>query len=108
MDTIKKRLMFNSNDDPYYMCFWILITLDQLGKKDDNYFKDSRKLLFIILLLSDNNTFDSIIRSMKFGSSKQEQDILFDSYKDGITQISRFNSLLITLEKKRVNIYKKK
>lgn len=100
MDNVKKRIMFSSNDDPYYMCFWILIVLDKLGKRNGTYFNDSRKLLFIILLLSDNNTFNSIIRSVESGASKQEKDILFDSYKSGITQISNFNSLLITLDKK--------
>ena len=100
MCDIKKRLMFSSSDDPYYMCFWILITLDRLGKRNGSYFNDSRKLLFIILLLSDTKTFDSIIKSTEFNASKQEKEILYESYKDGVTQITRFNSLLITLEKR--------
>ena len=82
------------------MCFWILITLDRLGKRNGSYFNDSRKLLFIILLLSDTKTFDSIIKSTEFNASKQEKEILYESYKDGVTQITRFNSLLITLEKR--------
>ncbi|WP_394143748.1 hypothetical protein [Vibrio atypicus] len=100
MSDVKKRLMFSSSDDPYYMCFWVIITLDRLGKKNGTYFNDSRKLLFVILLLSDDQTFNSVIKSIELGASKQEKEILHESYKDGVTQITRFNSILITLEKK--------
>jgi hypothetical protein len=100
MENVKKRLMFSSSDDPYYMCFWIIITLEKLGKKENNYFNDSRKLLFIILLLSDDRTFKSLIKSIDSGASELEKEILHESYRNGITQITRFNSILITLEKR--------
>ncbi|QQQ68003.1 hypothetical protein JJQ94_09440 [Pseudoalteromonas sp. GCY] len=41
-----------------------------------------------------------MIKSTEFSASKQEKEILYESYKDGVTQITRFNSLLITLEKR--------
>ncbi|MEZ8921620.1 hypothetical protein AB4270_05420 [Vibrio cyclitrophicus] len=100
MSDVKKKLMFSSSDDPNYICFWVITTLDKLGKKNGNYFNDSRKLLFIIMLLSDNQTFDAIIKSIDFSASKQEKELLHESYKNGITKITRFNSLLITIEKK--------
>jgi hypothetical protein len=97
---VKKRLMYLSGEDFYFYCYSALITLDYLKCKEGKYFKDYRKLAFIIEFIKDKKL--GYIISGKKGKSLNpiDKEYLFGSYSAGLSRRSEVLKLLFTLEKK--------
>jgi hypothetical protein len=114
---VKKSLMYLSGEDFYYFSYSILLILNFLGCKNGKYFRDYRKLPFLIDLINDENILfiiessletenedamkdpmdSSIVQKRNF--NKLDTEYLFRSYSSGIARRSEMLKLLFTLEK---------
>lgn len=53
--SIRKRLMYVTQEDFYFLTYCLLLILKQIGcTKEDKLFKDIRKLAFCVDLVSDS------------------------------------------------------
>lgn len=113
----KKRMMFLTGEDFYYFTYSIILTLELLGCKNGKYFKDYRKLPFIVEFINDDNLMyifeshvqcDNAIRlpdddqsspSPQRAINKLDKEYMFRSYSTGMARRSEFLKLLFTLEK---------
>lgn len=97
---VKKSLMYLSGEDFYVFCYAVLIVLDYLKCKDGRYFKDYRKLAFLIEFIKDDKL--NYIISNTHGKSLNpiDKEYLFSSYSTGLGRRSEILKLLFTLEKK--------
>jgi len=96
----KKSLMYLSGEDFYVFCYAILIVLDYLNCKDGRYFKDYRKLAFLIEFIKDEKLNYIISNSHEKSLNPIDKEYLFSSYSTGLGRRSEILKLLFTLEKK--------
>lgn len=104
---VKKSIMYLSGEDFYLFCYAILITLDSLKCTNGKYFKDYRKLAFIIEFLKDGDLNSILLRPMEKGLNPVDRDYLFHSYSSGLGRRSEILKLLFMLEKKNLVILEK-
>jgi len=104
---VKKSLMYLSGDDFYVFCYVVIIVLDYLKCKDDKYFKDYRKLAFIVEFIKDDKLNYIISNSHNKSLNPIDKECLFNSYSTGLSRRSEILKLLFTLEKKNyINLNK--
>lgn len=96
----KKSLMYLSGEDFYVFCYAVLIVLDYLNCKDGRYFKDYRKLAFLIEFIKDEKLNYIISNSHEKSLNPIDKEYLFSSYSTGLGRRSEILKLLFTLEKK--------
>lgn len=104
----KKRLMFLAGEDFYYFTYSILLALDYLGCKEGRYFKDYRKLPFVIDFLGDSNLVYILASTQDIAErdrpknelNRIDTEYLFKSYANGVARRSEILKLLFTLERK--------
>lgn len=97
----KKRLMYLSGEDFYVFCYTVIIALDHLKCVDGKYFKDYRKLAFIIDFISNDKLIYIISNSTKDRINAIDKEYLFGSYTAGLSRRSDILKLLFTLEKRK-------
>ncbi|MUK65672.1 hypothetical protein [Aliivibrio fischeri] len=100
MDNKKKQIMYIVNDDPYYTSYWIIILLKVLKNENGKFFTDYKKIPFLISILNNDDLMHLFENTDSFSNSIENRDLLFKSYKFGISKRSSFLHLLLTLEKK--------
>lgn len=100
-DSVKKDLMYLSGEDFYLFCYSIFIILDTLGCRDGKYFKDYRKISFLIEFAKDESLNYLLDDLAKNGLSAVDKEYLFHSYSSGMARRSEILKLLFTLEKKQ-------
>lgn len=101
----KKRLLYNNSEDLYFLTYNIILILHYLEcVNPNNTFKDYRKLIFLIPIISrDNNTTllcDYYKKKLQPNNniSKEIGRIYYDSIED----VALIRYLLIILEKKDI------
>lgn len=108
----KKRIMYLAGEDYYLFTYSALLILHVLKCKDQKYFKDYRKLAFLIEILNNENII-FILRSREAVDDSDlapngvevkilnpvDKDYLFRSYATGIARRSEILKILFTLEK---------
>ncbi|MBP1317120.1 hypothetical protein [Herbaspirillum sp. 1130] len=110
LDSRKKSLMYVSGDDFYFFTYSIFIALDVLGCVSGTFFKDYRKLPFLIEFVRDENLLYILEQTTKIAGPSSatpgvrqlnpiDRDYLFRSYSNGIARRSEILKLLFTLEK---------
>ncbi len=97
---VKKSLMYLSGEDFYVFCYAVLIVLDYLNCKDGRYFKDYRKLAFLIEFIKDEKLNYIISNTHDKSLNPIDKEYLFSSYSAGLGRRSEILKLLFTLEKK--------
>jgi len=97
---VKKNLMYLSGEDFYLFCYAIFVVLDSLNCKDGKFFKDYRKLAFLIEFLKDENLNLIISKETKKSLNPIDKDYLFHSYSTGLSRRSEILKLLFMLEKR--------
>jgi len=97
---VKKSLMYLSGEDFYVFCYAVLIVLDYLNCKDGRYFKDYRKLAFLIEFIKDEKLNYIITNTHDKSLNTIDREYLFSSYSAGLGRRSEILKLLFTLEKK--------
>jgi hypothetical protein len=97
---VKKGLMYLSGEDFYLFCYAVIITLDSLKCNDGKYFKDYRKLAFIIDFIKDERLIYILNNLDSESHNNIDKEYLFNSYSNGLTRRSEDLKLLFTLEKK--------
>lgn len=104
----KKRLMFISGEDFYFFAYSLFILLDCMGSKNGKFFKDHRKLAFLIPILADSKVIGIFERS-EASEVKNVEDIslLRNLYSDGVSRQGEITKLLLMLEKKGYLVLKK-
>ncbi len=105
--TVKKSLMYLSGEDFYVFCYSVFIALDYLNCIDGKYFKDYRKLAFLIEFIKDEKL--NYIISYTDGKHLNpiDKEHLFSSYSVGLGRRSEILKLLFTLEKKNYIVLEK-
>jgi len=97
----KKRIMFISEEDFYYFSYMIFVLLDCLGSKGEKFFKDHRKIAFIIPMLSDETVLGVFERAKGNGVQNiEDKNLLRDIYFAGVSQQGELTKLLMALEKR--------
>lgn len=104
---VKKRLMYLPGEDFYVFCYTALIVLDYLSCKDGRYFKDYRKLAFLIEFIKDEKLNYIISNTHDKSLNPIDKEYLFSSYSAGLGRRSEMLKLLFTLEKKNYLILNK-
>jgi len=92
--------MYLSGEDFYLFCYSVIIILDCLNCKDGRYFKDYRKLAFIIDFIKDERLVYILNNLDTVSPNNIDKEYLFNSYSNGLTRRSEILKLLFTLEKK--------
>ena len=100
-DSVKKNLMYLSGEDFYLFCYSVFVILDSLGCKDGKYFKDYRKIAFLIEFVKDKKLNHILGVLADNGLSAVDKEYLFHSYSSGMARRSEILKLLFTLEKKQ-------
>jgi len=96
----KKRLMYLSGEDFYLYCYSIFVILNSLGCCDGKYFRDYRKLAFLIDIIGDGKVIYVLSHSSGEKMDSKDYECLLDSYSNGLTLRSEILKLLFVLEKK--------
>ena len=79
-------------------CYSSLIILDVLKCRNDRYFRDYRKLPFLIEFAQDKRLIDVVKRSSASRIHPIDRDLLFASYSSGLARRSELLKLLFVLE----------
>ncbi|MCI5160987.1 MAG: hypothetical protein D3917_02985 [Candidatus Electrothrix sp. AX5] len=98
---IKKNLKYLSGEDFYVFCYSILIVLDYLKCKNGQYFKDYRKIPFLVDFIKDEKLNYIILNSGDKDLNPIDKEYLFSSYSAGLSRRSEILKLLFTLEKRK-------
>jgi len=106
----KKRLMYLSGEDYYFFTYSTLLLLHVLKCENGKYFKDYRKIPFLIDIIKDENALFILERALqetdklsdervKRKLNDVDKEYLFRSYSSGVARRSEILKLLFTLEK---------
>jgi hypothetical protein len=93
--------MYLSGEDFYLCCYSVFIILDSLGCSGGRYFKDYRKISFLIEFVKDNKLNYILDVLAKNNLAAIDKEYLFHSYSSGMARRSEVLKLLFTLEKKQ-------
>lgn len=99
--SVKKNLMYLSGEDFYLFCYSVFIILDSLGCSEGKYFKDYRKISFLIEFIKDSKLNFILEVLAKNNLSAVDKEYLFHSYSSGMARRSEILKLLFTLEKRQ-------
>lgn len=110
----KKKLMFLTGEDYYLLTYSLLLLLKTLNCKNGKYFKDYRKLPFLIEIINDDNLIfilspkPVLNENVTLGKAPLtaarplnvvDKEYLFRSYSAGMARRSEILKILFTLEK---------
>ncbi|USK62278.1 hypothetical protein [Peribacillus asahii] len=98
---VKKRIMFNKDEDYYFITYNILIILKAFGCKDaKTKWTDYTKLSYILPLVADSTLLDLFIRYLDNYRipPKEDLEILRETYFKSRLGIQLISSILFTLE----------
>jgi hypothetical protein len=98
---VKKRIMFNKDEDYYFITYNILIILKAFGCKDSkSKWTDYTKLSYILPLVADSSLLDLFIRYLDNHRipPKEDLEILRETYFKSRLRLKLITSILFTLE----------
>ncbi|MGX1457447.1 hypothetical protein ACUXG3_001769 [Bacillus thuringiensis] len=98
---VKKRIMFNRDEDYYFITYNILIILKTYGcKNSKSKWIDYRKLSYLLPLVSNSSLLDLYIRYIDDNRIPPKEDIelLRDTYFKSKLRLKLITSILFTLE----------
>jgi hypothetical protein len=96
----KKRLMYLSGEDFYLYCYSVFVILASLGCCNGRYFRDYRKLAFLVDIIRDEKTTYVVSRSSDSKLNSKDYEQLLESHSTGLTLRSEILKLLFVLEKR--------
>ncbi|MBY0091422.1 hypothetical protein H7S74_13280 [Priestia aryabhattai] len=103
--SVKKRIMFNKDDDHYFITYNIIIFLNTIGcVNEKSRFVDYTKLSYLIPFVSNSKLIDilSIYSQLERFPSKEEISLLQDTYIKGRVRIKLLTSILLSLESRNI------
>jgi len=98
---VKKRIMFNKDEDYYFITYNILIILKAFGCKDaKSKWTDYTKLSYILPLVADSSLLDLFVRYLDNYRipHKEDLEILRETYFKSRLRLQLISSILFTLE----------
>jgi hypothetical protein len=104
-DSTRKRLMFVTQEDFYFLTYNIIVILKTLGCiKEEKSFLDGRKLAFLVDFSSNNYLANELRRSSEENVllNKQDKDVFYQAYTKGRARLPFVNRLLYSLENKKI------
>lgn len=99
----KKRLMFITGEDFYFLTYNILLLLKALNCDGKRQFKDHRKLAYLIDFVANENLIDIVETYSKYPNRKMnsfDKELLIQAWSNGLVREKLINRLLQALEKK--------
>jgi len=103
--TAKRRIMFLTGEDYYYLTYTLLLLLDSLDAKDEaRAFYDHRKLAFLGDLISNGYLTQSLIQSEESSRAAADSDsaMLSTIYSRGLSRLPSFQRLIHALTQKQL------
>ena len=97
---IKKNIMYIPSEDFYIFCYLIFIILKKLDCKGDSYFKDYKKLGFLIGVVRDEEVLYILENSKRDKNNPVDKETLFNSFTEGLLKKNEVLKLLFALEKR--------
>lgn len=97
----KKGIMFSSGDDFYVFVYSVLVILNHLKCKDGSYFRDLRKISYLIEILNDPKSI-SILKKYKGGLIKSQSDRirLSEAYSRSVLRKGEVSKVIFSLEER--------
>jgi len=98
---VKKRIMFNKDEDYYFITYNILIILKEFGCHDaKSKWTDYTKLSYLLPLVADSSLLDLFIRYLDNHRipPKEDLEILRETYFKSRLRLQLISSILFTLE----------
>lgn len=102
---VKKRLMFNKEEDYYFITYNVLVFLNTLGcTSEKKKFTDYTKLAYIIPFVSNNGLLDIVVKynQLQRQPSKEETEILRDTYIKSRLRLKLLTSIFFALEHNQI------
>ncbi|MDR4998978.1 hypothetical protein [Brevibacillus parabrevis] len=102
---VKKRLMFNKEEDYYFITYNVLVFLNTLGcTSEKKKFTDYTKLAYIIPFVSNNGLLDIVVKYnlLQRQPSKEETEILRDTYIKSRLRLKLLTSIFFALEHNQI------
>jgi hypothetical protein len=102
---VKKRIMFNKDEDYYFITYNILIILKEFDcKNSKSKWIDYTKLSYIIPLVADSSLLDLLIRYLDTHRipPKEDLEIIRETYIKSRLRLQLITSILFTLESKKL------
>ncbi|MGG3792534.1 hypothetical protein [Geobacillus thermodenitrificans] len=107
---VKKRIMFNKDEDYYFITYNILIILHTFGcKNEKTKWIDYTKLSYLIPFVSDSSLLDLLLHCLNRNRqpNQEEIEILRESYIKSRLKLRLITSILFALEKNNLITLKK-
>lgn len=101
--TDKKKLMFVTGEDFYFLTYNILLFLKELNCDGENRkFKDYRKLAFLVDFISDRDLIKILSKNKGKGTilNKEDRRAIINAWSNGIVRVKLLARLLYALEQK--------
>ena len=97
----KKGIMFSSGDDFYVFVYSVLVVLNYLKCRNGNYFRDLRKIAYLIEILNDPKSI-SILKKYKGGFIRSQSDRirLSEAYSRSVLRKGEVSKVIFSLEKR--------
>jgi len=102
---VKKRLMFNKEEDYYFITYNVLVFLNTLGcTSEKKKFTDYTKLAYIVPFVSNNGLLDIVLKYNQWERqpSKEETEILRDTYIKSRLRLKLLTSIFFALEHNQI------
>lgn len=99
----KKRMMYSTNNDYYFLTYNLLIILDYYGcTGSDKVFHDFRKLSFLIDF-SFNERLHKVLKKAEAGKLFGDDiELLRDSYSKSLLRIKEIRKIIYSLTKRKI------
>lgn len=101
----EKRLLYNNSEDLYFLAYNLILILSVLDcRTEKSSFKDYRKLIFLIPIISDEKSTQLLLNYYKNSINPNENIVkeLNRIYYDAIETITLLRYLLLILEKRNI------
>jgi hypothetical protein len=94
---IKKRIMFNKDEDYYFLTYNILLLLNQLDcTSKEKSFWDYKKLIYLIEIITDNKKLNIALKETSL--NEEDYDVLQTLYISSVLKNKLLRSILFALE----------
>lgn len=101
----EKRLLYDNSEDLYFLTYNLILILSILDcKNEKNSFKDYRKLIFLIPIVSNEKNMQLLLNYYK-NEIKPNENIIKELnrlYYDSIETVTLIRYLLLILEKRNI------
>ncbi|MGB5919272.1 hypothetical protein [Arcobacter sp.] len=103
MLNVKKRMMYTTNSDYYFLTYNLLVILDYYGcTSSDKMFHDFRKISFLIDFSSNSRLHKLLQKKETNTLYGEDMDLLRSSYSKSLLRIKEVRKIIYALTKRNI------